>query len=176
MKHIDRLAYVIAGTAIAGGVIAFAPISGELDPPAGPVSDTTPSLAEIGDNLAEIRSSGLLMEREVLYLEPASSGQNSIEITQGPTLVHSIAMFGGDLVVFDGPGEITGAGLTVSGTPIGRCTTESQIVRDTGTGKAAEGRSSASASLGVVATGGLHVAWNRDYGNTFIAVYYTELQ
>lgn len=52
MKHIDRIAYVIAGTVITGGILAFSPISGELDPPEGPVADTTPSLADISSQIA----------------------------------------------------------------------------------------------------------------------------
>lgn len=60
MQQRDRMTWALAGAVAmgaAGLLMAQAPISGALAPPAGPVGDTGPSLTELGGKLDAIAAS-----------------------------------------------------------------------------------------------------------------------
>jgi len=173
------MAVIMVGL-VAAGYVWSSPET--LSPPAGKILGTSPSLAEIDAKLEEVVASVTNVSislngdaREVFYQELVGSQLNSIVVHEGPVLVHSICIFAGDIVAFDGPGSISNSGLVQSGTPIGRATVQYEDIYDTGTGKASIGRSTASADMGVIAHDGLQVSWSREAGNSFIAVYYTPL-
>lgn len=55
MNNADRFAWLVAGVSMTACVFAFGPLGG-VEPPAGPVGDTSPSLAEIEAKIDSIEA------------------------------------------------------------------------------------------------------------------------
>lgn len=128
-------AIVLVGAGVVAGAMSAAAITspvsvanaapGTLNPPAGPVQGTGRTLDEIYDRIEAT-------ELQVVTLTAnAGPWQNRTEfpgntdrfksqtIASGRVLVHSIIVYWGDVVVFDGEGTVDSEGAVVAGTPVG---------------------------------------------------------
>lgn len=118
MKHIGRIAWLIAGSALAGGVLAFAPISGELDPPAGPVADTTPSLADLEAKIDALGANGgALGGSKTIIIAPldGSDQPTAALLVDGRVRIIRTTAFSAGFALFDGPGgTVQGSGVPIN--------------------------------------------------------------
>ncbi|MEN0020769.1 MAG: hypothetical protein AAF747_07795 [Planctomycetota bacterium] len=185
MQSSKKLATVsIAGLALAGlGYLAMAqaPIPGGLEPPLGPVEDTTPSLAELEAKLDQILATRgeavaeAAASVEVFYLQPSGSQTEAIQVSPGRVLFRGLSGFAVDAVVFDGPGEINIDGVVTTGTPVARVASETVRVVTSSSGQGWIGLTSDSVNVDIVVEDGLYLAWGLDSANPSVAVYYTPL-
>lgn len=116
MSKAANIAFLAAGALLAGGVLAFAPISGELDPPEGPVSDTTPSLADLDAKIDAFATSDG-RDKQILFIAPRDIGADEPDaflLIPGPVRVHRTAVINGTAALFTAPG----ASVDASGVPL----------------------------------------------------------
>lgn len=174
MRHGQQIGWLIAGAALSGGVLAFAPISGELDPPAGPVSETTPSLSDLSDGLEALligfeNSSG---PWESFTIQQADLGQfdgESVQIASGRVHVRSVVVFQANVSLFDGAGEISANNIVLDGTRIGAASSRWS------NGGAGRGQSTSVQTLIDVETvDGLEISFVAPAGDGYAVVYYRQ--
>lgn len=129
------VAALIAATAAA---IALGP----LNPPAGPVTETTPSLANIQADLEQILLNQTNAGQDLAYtaFHAPDSGEftsstTSTPIFSGPAYVHEIIVYQGAVTLFDGPGAIDPSDRPLTTNWIGRAT-NNYVNGGTGRGQA----------------------------------------
>jgi hypothetical protein len=108
--------HIVTGLAASVGTITIAAALGfaqpdGLEPPAGPVTDTQPSLSSIDakvDQLLVGSGNPSITEGpwQSFYQQVNSDQLTSIELTSGRTLIHKVIVFGGYCTVFDGAGAV----------------------------------------------------------------------
>ncbi|MEO1716663.1 MAG: hypothetical protein AAFR76_06080 [Planctomycetota bacterium] len=99
-------AIVSAAVGVLLGVAAFQP---GLEPPAGPVTDTSPSLADLAAAISEIETSITGVPGEILT-ESASPGDSSVfALTSAPPTVrlHSVILTDGAISFSDADGSVS---------------------------------------------------------------------
>lgn len=159
---------------VAAGSLAIA--MGPLDPPAGPVTSTSPSLADI-ESLILSQSSGSTNGPWKVHVIDANDGlasqNSSIEIAPGKQVIlHSINAYRVNAYAFDGPGLLSGAGTVSSGDVVGQVV---QIISSS-VGGGTVFRDSNQAQFDVLCENGLEIAWTYDdNAGYFIHVYYKEV-
>ncbi|MEL7471702.1 MAG: hypothetical protein AAGK04_00155 [Planctomycetota bacterium] len=180
MTDSRRKRWIVGGLgafAVVGAWIAWAqvPISGEIFPPDGTVQNTTPSLAELEDQLDRIEANGggivPVDGWETAFFGPAggSSQLTAIPIAPGRVFVHRIVAHQGGVVAFDG----AGGQIALSGTGIGLPTSGTPIARVYGfTGSSGSAGQTADLEVNVVAENGLQLAYiNFGSGGAFQVFY-----
>ncbi len=174
---------LIVGTAaVAVGFVglSFAQL-GPLDPPAGPIQDTGPDLADLEAQLNALEVS--LIQSELsrgpweVFTAPDFGGltdrPSSQLIAPGRVLVHSVTITSiGSVWIFDGPGTIaTSSNLVTSGNRIAH-------VRQGTSTQGTSGRSQVGTQtlpLDVVVENGLHAAWTTQGGAVTVTILYRDL-
>ena len=180
MKH-TRTLCAVAGIAAGGAALAYLAGFGPLDPPDGPVAETSPSLAELDEKLDQVLLStgslggGSLIGPWDVFRAPATgnliSSLNSQEIASGRVYVKSIAVFYAYATVFDGPGEMDSMTRPVTPNWIARNT---QLFSSTGT----EGKGQLATShipIDQIVENGLHVSWRSESNGGYVVVRYRVL-
>ncbi len=161
MKNITKLG--IATSLLAAVSVAIA--MGPLDPPAGPVTETSPSLADL-ESLIQSQADGPWQVKTFDSRDGLNSQNNSIEIAPGQqVLLHSINAFRASAYAFDGSGQLSGQGTVNSGTVVGQVASTSQ-----------SSSNSEQAICNVLCENGLEIAWTYNgSASYFIQVYYKVL-
>lgn len=166
---------LLVGGSVLGGMAAFGP----LDPPAGPPSDTSPSLADLeakidaisSDLQGPIAASGPWQVAAFNSSLQPNVQSSSVQVGTGPVLLHSIVAFATQVVAFDGAGSISGSRPVFGTVPVG-------AIQDTvqfSSGPYDIG--SSQAIYNVICNDGLHISYNSDSSAAwFVYVYYRELQ
>lgn len=175
MRKPTAVAVVIA--AISTGALALA--MGPLNPPAGPVSETSPSLADLQADLEEItinlagsaETAGPYESFRTPAIGDFQSNLAGSLIAEGRIYVHSITHTYGIVTVFDGPGSIDNSGRALSGNWIARSVHNYSV-----------GGPSISVQYTTVTTpveeiieNGLHAAWFERSPDGFIRILYKRL-
>ncbi|GAB4522563.1 MAG: hypothetical protein Tsb0013_25150 [Phycisphaerales bacterium] len=169
----------LSSSAIAIGVLLLAALGlthaqlGTLDPPPGPIADTSPSLADIHAQLGG--APGTTSAWQVWTRPTAGNASDQLQsalIAPGRVHVRSVVAESALLTVFDGPGEIDTLGRVVSGSVVGRAS--NGAVNNTGVFGANQ------VFVDVVCENGAHAAWrtqNLIGGNSAarVIVYYRVL-
>lgn len=176
MKCIERLAYLVAGIAIAGGAIALAPISGELDPPAGPVSETTPSLQRLADLISAGSVGSPPAEGwSTAVFAPGSLSDDqrgAVEIVSGRVFVHQVVVLNAAATVFDGQdGRVNSEGTPTQGNPVTHA--HQRYLSENSTGKGQQ--TAVTIVQDVVIENGLYLAYELFAHNATVQIYYTQL-
>ncbi|MEL6795655.1 MAG: hypothetical protein AAFO89_02420 [Planctomycetota bacterium] len=168
--------HVMTGLAASVGTLTIAAAFGfaqpdGLEPPAGPVVDTSPSLSSIETKIDQLLlGSGTPRITEgpwQSYFQQVSSNQlSSIEITGGRTLVHKVIVFGSYCSVFDGAGSASGGGANPTANVV--ATVASASIQNQNT---------IEAPLDVIVENGLHINWDNieAVGGSTVLVLYKEL-
>ncbi len=173
MKHKKQFILTAGFSAAATlGLVAalgFAQPDG-IDPPAGPVTDTQPSLASIEMALDDIATKSAMNELtqgpwQSLHVQVGADQLSSIQITDGPTLVHKLIAYSSYLTAFDGPGSMEVRGGNPSGDVVAQV---NSVFVSTSINTAGE-------TFDVIAENGLHIAWDSDSITGTIQVLYKEL-
>ncbi len=160
----------IAGTLGVVAAIGFAQPDG-LQPPAGPVEDTQPSLTSIETKVDQLLlgsgSPGITEGPWQSFYQQVNTDQlTSIELSTGRTLVHKIIVFAGYCTVFDGAGAIGTSNQNPSANAVGSVN-----------GFGSTGVQTVEVQLDIIVDNGLHVSWDQ-VGTTFgsaVQVLYKEL-
>jgi len=121
-KH--RTALILAAIAAGAAAIALGP----LDPPPGPVSETSPSLADLKADLDQlilnqsgsIAQSGPFQAFRVPTTGDFVDSTTSTLVHDGPVYVHDIIIYRGSLTVFDGAGAVDSSGNSLNSNWVGR--------------------------------------------------------
>jgi len=172
------------GTALAIGVgiglAAYATAQlGPLDPPPGPVTDTSPSLGEIESKIDALQTgqSGEALPDgpfQVLAIPETgllTSNLSTAELVTGPVYVHSITAYNARVVLFDGPGQINSSGNRLAGRWVARNNTLFSAEGD-GRGPVQP----VTVPVRQEFQDGLHAAWQPQDGDAHFYILYTELQ
>ncbi|MEL6330744.1 MAG: hypothetical protein AAFR38_13910 [Planctomycetota bacterium] len=167
--------FVTLSAAIAVRATSQPSALGPLDPPAGPVADTSPDLAEIRAQLDAIQSQQVTTAMsngpwEVEIVELGISDQDlSVPIVPGRNLVHAVVVYRGFVQVFDGPGRVDNVGFPANGRMIGLA---EQFAANSGGGF---GEGSTHSEINVVAENGVQLAWAGFNSSSIVALYYRPL-
>lgn len=172
--HISPKSAAIA-TLIAAGATAIA--LGPLNPPAGPVAETSPSLTDIAADLdtiilnqtGGIDTSGPFESFRTPAIGNFQRNLSGSLIAEGRVYVHSITHTYGILAVFDGPGSIDVNGRGVSGTWIAR-----SFHGFNSSGGSAQ-YTAVTTPVEQVVENGLHAAWRETATEGFITITYKRL-
>jgi len=156
-------------------VLAAAVFSGPLDPPAGAIQPTSPSLADIGIRLDEIEAANRVTsgpwQSWALSADGGTPNQlNAQTIVPGRLLVHQVSVFRGYVAIFDGEGGVIDSEARVlSGAVIGHLKHQ---------GNSANGQGqlvTAVLPLDVVCEDGLALAFRKEFTNMQIQILYKVL-
>lgn len=178
--------HILTAMLTAAGTIGLAAAFGlgqpdGIDPPAGPVGDTQPSLTSIDakvdalvQDVNDITTNTTGTNVQVVYLEAGTPHQlNAVQITSGPTRVIAVSGWLSHAVLFDGPGSFPGGTSPItSGNVIGRIGFDINQVIGSGAGQSFVHRGSLNSDIGVVAQNGLYASYQV---SGWIAIYYEEL-
>lgn len=161
MKNITKLGIATSLLAAVSVTIAMGP----LDPPVGPVTETSPSLADL-ESLIQSQADGPWQVETFDSRDGLASQNASLQIAGGqPVLLHSINTFRANAYAFDGPGQLSGQGTVNSGSVVGQASSTS-----------ASSANSEQAEFNVLCQNGLEIAWTYNgSASYFIQVYYKVL-
>lgn len=164
MKNLTKVA--LSASLLAAVSVAIA--MGPLDPPAGPVTATSPSLGDL-ETLIQSQADGPWQVATFDSRDGQSSQNASLQIAGGqPVMLHSINTYRANAYAFDGPGQLSGQGTITSGNVVGQA---SSIASLDGSGNVAF--SSTQADFNVICPNGLQIAWTYDSSSAFyVHVYY----
>ncbi|GEM_PF-1825987 len=159
--HITPKATAIAALITAG---ATAIALGPLNPPPGPVSETSPSLAEIKatlDQLVATQSGDSITDGPFdTFTAPLSGSLTnnfaSTLIAEGRVYVDSISVQYAEATLFDGPGNIGSGSVVTSGTWICRSFNLFATSGNNGVGEF----TTTTTPVRTVVENGLYAAWN----------------
>ena len=150
------------GAALAGGALALGP---GLEPPAGAVADTAPSLAAIESKIDALSDplSGVVQWESARFDGRSGNGLPARLVEDGSVLLHKLIISGGTVVAFDGPGGNidSAAGSVEAGAAIADL-------------QAISSSSSSEVALNVVANNGLYIAF-RNTQDVHVTVLYRPL-
>lgn len=169
MRKQTAVAVIVAATS--AGALALA--MGPLNPPAGPVAETSPSLADLASILQEPRPTEGPWQVATFDMRNGPFSQNTaLLLAEGPVLVHSVNVQRCTATLFNGPGSLSGAGTIATGNVVGRA-------HEDVSGSLSESFVSVSVQtdIDVVCDNGLYVAWAGNNANAsfIINVYYKPL-
>ncbi|MEM9373928.1 MAG: hypothetical protein AAGA55_09820, partial [Planctomycetota bacterium] len=161
---------------ITAGTAAIA--LGPLNPPAGPVTETTPSLAEIKttlDQLAASQTGSALADGPFLSFKSHESGDfaqqlTSTPVVDGPVYIHDLIVYRADASLFEGQGAITANGRALTTNWFARST---QSLASSGTGRAQLG--TVVVPVRQVITGNVEAAWSFASEDGYVNILYTPL-
>ena len=163
---------------LSAGAIALAVGFGPLDPPAGPVTETSPSLADLEakiDALGPGALGDLVAGPGEVFRAPAlgalGDNQQSDEIISGRVYVKSMTVAFCDATLFDGPGSVGGDGRPASGDWIAR---NQQIFVASGNEFATQYTAN-TVPVEQIVENGLHIAWDSRQSAGFVYVLYRPL-
>ncbi|MEN0019642.1 MAG: hypothetical protein AAF747_02030 [Planctomycetota bacterium] len=158
----------LTGGLCGGGIVAVTALAlgagqlGPLDPPEGPVTDTSPSLADVDAKLdAIIASQGDcdLCEFEVFNAPatgPFLDQFESVLVAPGRVYVKSVTVHFAVATLFSGAGgEVNTSGQVISGDVVGR-----SVALFTSSGNGRGGFNTSTVELETVVEDGLWVAWD----------------
>lgn len=120
MQRMDRVAWLVAGVSMSACVLAFGPLGG-LEPPAGPIGETSPSLADLETKIDELAAStDLTGEWKTIFIAPRTDADQADAqlLVEGRVQVRRTTAFQGVMALFDGPGgtvDSDGVPLDASG-------------------------------------------------------------
>jgi len=175
MRNPTAIAAIIA--AVSAGALALA--LGPLDPPAGPVAETSPSLADLQTDLDEITlnlsGSAVTAGPFESFIAPNTgnflSDLNGELIAEGRVYVHSISATFGIAAVFDGPGTIDSNGRPQSGSPVARVY-HNYVASGSGIGAQ---YTTVTTPIEQVVENGLYAAWFARETNGFVTIRFKRL-
>lgn len=163
-----KAGFIITSLVAVSAALAMGP----LDPPAGPVTSTSPSLADI-ESLILSQAGGLTegpWQVAVFDSRDGLGSQNaSVQIENGqPVVLHSINTFRAAAYAFDGPGSLSGQGTINSGNVVGQAVSVASLG-----GSDNVAFNSTLAEYNVECPNGLEIAWTYDNSSAFfVHVYY----
>lgn len=122
------LGCIVIGAVCVAGMPRIVAQLGPLDPPAGPIRDTSPSLAELQQSIEALRAeiqavSSSFVDRDIRvhYVPPGTPAQiQSTMIGPPGSRVVAIAGYNSSAAIFDGPGELVAGGSLLVPSPVNR--------------------------------------------------------
>jgi hypothetical protein len=174
MKHAGKLSFVAGALIVAGAGYVMG--MGPLDPPAGPVQPTGPSLADleakidaIGAPASDFNTGPWQIARvPATGILPANQF-DAIQLVAGRVYVKSITAYWGSFALFDGPGSVD----TGRGDPA----TANWIARNSDDGDYGSGVRPGTVPVEQIAENGLYIAWGgAGTANAFAYVLYRPLE
>lgn len=179
MKNMRTMAIFGSGVLLAS-TAAYMMAMGPLDPPAGPVMETSPSLAEIETKLDQViaqqGTSGETTGPWEVFRVPAvgalSDNAQGTLVAEGRVYVHSVTSHRSVLAIFDGQGSIDGGThLALTSNWISRLS--HYWSNSGGNGRGQIG--TITVPVEQVVENGLYVAWDAETPHSYLYVLYKEL-
>jgi len=173
MEHRTGFGYLVAAMAVVGIGWAASAQLGPLDPPMGPIADTSPSLAELEAKIDALGGgTGIPVGGwDSFFVSPGTDQLSTIELATGRVLLHKIVVHRAVVVAFDGPGQMSSTGVPLAGEPIGRAFMDFFAEDNVSKGQV----TSIDHVFDTIAENGLHLAFDVKAGNASVQILYTQL-
>ncbi len=176
--HITPKSAAIAALITAG---ATAIALGPLNPPSGPVAETSPSLADLETKIDQVilgQSGSSELSAPFEIFKTPSTGNHSSNlsgtlIAEGRVYVESVTAMFSTATVFDGPGAIDTSGRTTTDNWISRV---NQTRLQTGGPPNGVGQlTTTTVPIQAIVENGLHAAWFSQFDSGYVIIRYKRL-